>query len=164
MSRRCTDAFHGLQVIAVAGAHNADLCKRCGASEVFDHKDLAVVNKVIEAIAASGNKLAGIVDPISSADSYANDLAILALLGGGEIAGSHPPPVEVPANVKAGMFYATSDIANPLWEDYVTPALQAGKLKCLPPPTVVGKGLEFIQLALKKSAAGVSGTKLVVEM
>lgn len=151
-------------MIAIAGAHNADLCKRCGADEVFDHKDPAVVEKVLVAITRSGNKLAGIVDPISSANSYAHNLAILAKQGGGQIAGSHPPPVEVPANVKAGMFYAVSDIAAPVWKDYVTPALKAGRLQCLPLPTVVGKGLEFVQEALKKSSAGVSGTKVVIEL
>jgi hypothetical protein len=62
------------------------------------------------------------------------------------------------------MFYAVSDIAAPVWRDFVTPALKAGKLQCLPPPTVVGKGLEFVQEGLKKSSAGVSGTKLVVEL
>ncbi|KAH6698466.1 chaperonin 10-like protein [Leptodontidium sp. MPI-SDFR-AT-0119] len=154
----------GIYVIAIAGAHNADLCRRCGADEVFDHKDPAVVERVLAAIAKSGNELAGIVDPISSAGSYAHDIAILAKQGGGQIAGSHPPPVEVPAAVKAGMFYAVSDIAAPVWKDYVTPALKAGKLQCLPPPTVVGKGLEFVQEGLKKSNAGVSGTKVVIEL
>jgi hypothetical protein len=37
-------------------------------------------------------------------------------------------------------------------------------LKCLPPPTVVGKGLEYIDYALKMSKAGISATKLVVEL
>ncbi|KAL3417062.1 Zinc-binding alcohol dehydrogenase domain-containing protein cipB 4 [Phlyctema vagabunda] len=154
----------GIHVIAVTSAHNADLCKRCGAAEVFDRKDPAVVEKVLEAIAKSGNELAGIVDPISSVDSYAHDIAILTKLGGGQIAGSHPPPVEVPENVKAGMFYAVSDIANPVWNNYVTAALQAGSLQCLPQPTIVGKGLEFVQEALRKSSEGISGTKLVVEL
>lgn len=74
------------------------------------------------------------------------------------------PPAEVPANVKAGMIFAVNDIATPVWEDYVTPALQEGKLLCLPPPTVVGKGLEYINEALKKSKAGVSAMKVVVEL
>jgi hypothetical protein len=76
----------------------------------------------------------------------------------------HPPPPEVPANVKAGMIFAVNDVATPVYKNYVTPALQAGKLRCLPPPTVVGKGLEHINEALKKSKAGVSATKLVVTL
>ncbi|KAJ9484269.1 hypothetical protein VN97_g9112 [Penicillium thymicola] len=35
---------------------------------------------------------------------------------------------------------------------------------CFPPPLVVGKGLEHIQYALQMSKAGVSATKLVVEL
>lgn len=62
------------------------------------------------------------------------------------------------------MIFAVNDIATPVWEDFVTPALESGKLQCLPPPTVVGKGLGHINEALKKSKTGVSGTKLVVEL
>lgn len=128
-------------MIAIAGAYNAEQCKCCGTDEFFDYKDKAVTERILSAITKSGNELSGIVDPISKADSYAHNLAILAKHGGGQIAGSHPPPVEVPVDVKAGMFYAVSDTAAPVWEDFVTPALESGELQCLPPPTVLGKGL-----------------------
>ena len=62
------------------------------------------------------------------------------------------------------MIFAVNDVATPVWEDFVTPALQNGRLKCLPPPTVVGKGLESIQTALERMKTGVSATKLVVEL
>lgn len=155
----------GIHVISVVGAHNFDFSKRCGAAQVVDHKDPAVVEKVVEAVGKSGQQeFIGIFDAIGSVETYANDLAMLAKLGGGHLACTHPPPADVPENVKAGMIFAVNDVATPVWEDYVTPALQAGKLQCLPPPTVVGKGLEHIQEALKKSKAGVSATKLVVEL
>lgn len=154
----------GIHVISIAGAHNFDFSKRCGAAHVFDHKDPLVADKVIKAVGKSGKAFIGIFDAIASAETYAHDLAILAKLGGGHLACVHPPPDNVPANVKAGMIFAVNDIATPVWKEYVTPALQAGKLQCLPPPSVVGKGLERIQEALKKSKAGVSATKLVVEL
>ncbi|KAK9238612.1 chaperonin 10-like protein [Lipomyces kononenkoae] len=154
----------GIHVICVVGKHNFDFSKRCGAAEVFDHKDPSVVSKVIEAVGKSGHEFVGIFDAIATPDTYAHDLAILAKLGGGHLACVHPPPSDVPANVKAGMLFAVNDIATPVWKDYVTPALQAGKLQCLPPPTIVGKGLEYIQEGLKKSKAGVSATKLVIEL
>ncbi|KAI9702183.1 MAG: hypothetical protein M1820_006265 [Bogoriella megaspora] len=155
----------GIHVISIAGAHNFEFSKRCGAAEVFNHKDPSIVDKVVEAVERSGqHEFVGIFDAISAPETYANDLAILAKLGGGHLACSHPPPPEVPANVKAGMIFAVNDIATPVWKDYVTPALQTGKLQCLPPPTVDGRGLEHIQDALKKSKAGVSATKLVVEL
>jgi NADPH:quinone reductase-like Zn-dependent oxidoreductase len=154
----------GIHVISIAGAHNFDFSKRCGAAHVFDHKDPLVADKVIKAVGKSGKAFIGIFDAIASAETYAHDLAILAKLGGGHLACVHPPPDNVPANVKAGMIFAVNDIATPVWKEYVTPALQAGKLQCLPPPSVVGKGLERIQEALKKFKAGVSATKLVVEL
>jgi NADPH:quinone reductase-like Zn-dependent oxidoreductase len=155
----------GIHVISIVGAHNFDFSKRCGAAHVFDHKDPSAVDKVIEAVRKAGqHEFVGIFDAIATPETYAHDLAILAKLGGGHLACVHPPPANVPANVKAGMIFAVNDIATPVWKDYVTPALQAGKLQCLPPPTVAGKGLEHIQNALKKSKAGVSATKLVVEL
>jgi threonine dehydrogenase-like Zn-dependent dehydrogenase len=154
----------GIHVIAIAGAHNFDLAKRSGATQVFDYKDDKVVDHVVEAVKQSGNEFIGIFDAIATAEPYAIDLAILEIIGGGHLACSHPPPTEVPENVEAGMIFAVNDIATPVWKDYVTPALEAGKLLCLPPPAVVGKGLEFIQEALKRSSAGVSGIKVVVEL
>ncbi|ORY02174.1 chaperonin 10-like protein [Clohesyomyces aquaticus] len=154
----------GIHVITVAGAHNFEFSKSCGAAQVFDHKDPSIVDKIIEAVTKSGNVFVGIFDAIASPDTYAHDLAIFAKLGGGHLACSHPPPADVPENVKAGMIFAVNDIATPVWKEFVTPALQAGKIKCLPPPLVVGKGLEYVQEGLKKCKAGVSATKLVVEL
>ncbi|CAG8979311.1 hypothetical protein HYALB_00002434 [Hymenoscyphus albidus] len=154
----------GIQVISIAGAHNFDISKRCGAVQVFDHKDSSLVKKVVEAVQSSELEFKGIFDAISSPGTYAQDLAILANFGGGHLACTHPPPTEAPENVKAGMIFAVNDVATPVWEEYVTPASESGKFQCLPPPTVVGKGLEHIQEALKRSKAGVSATKIVVEL
>ena len=157
----------GLKVISIASARNFDLSRNCGAVEVFDYHDSSFVEQVVEAAAAaarSGHDVVGIFDAIATPETYANDLAILAKLGGGHLACVHPPPATVPENVKAGMIFAVNDIATPVWRDYVTPALRAGKLKCFPPPTIVGKGLEHIQEALAKCEEGLSATKLVVEL
>lgn len=103
--------------------------------------------------------------PCSIPETYTRDLDILDKLGGGHLACVHPPPAEnVPTNIHAGMIFAVNDVASPVYKDFVTSALQSGKLKCLPPPTIVGKGLEDIKDALTKFKAGVSATKLVVEL
>jgi NADPH:quinone reductase-like Zn-dependent oxidoreductase len=157
----------GIYVISIAGLHNFGFSKRCGAAQVFDHKDPLLTDKVVEAVGKSGHlDFVGIFDAIATPVTYSHDLAILARLGGGHLACTHPPPptADVPANVTAGMIFAVNDIATPVWKDFVTPALEAGKLQCLPSPIVVGKGLEYIQDALKKSKAGVSAAKLVVEL
>jgi NADPH:quinone reductase-like Zn-dependent oxidoreductase len=153
----------GIKVIAITSDRNASFSKTCGAANVYDYKDPSFVEKVIAAAKASEG-FVGIVDAVCSPETYANDLAILEALGGGHLACVHPPPEKVPENVKAGMIFAVNDAATPVWRDYVTPALEAGKLKCLPPPLVVGKGLEFIQTALERCGAGVSATKVVVEI
>lgn len=154
----------GLNVISIASARNFAFSRSCGAVEVLDYHDASFVEKVVEAAEKLGQEIVGIFDAIATPETYANDLAILAKLGGGHLACVHPPPSNVPENVKAGMIFAVDDIATPVWRDYVTPALQEGKLKCLPPPTIIGKGLEKIQEALSKSEAGVSAAKLVVEL
>ena len=158
-------AATGINVIAIAGAHNHDMVKRCGAAQVFDHKDSSVVENVVNAAMASQDEFVGIFDAISTPETYARDLAILEKLQGGHLACVHPPPAEnVPSNVTAGMIFAVNEVATPVFRDFVTPALRSGKLKCLPPPTVIGKGLEHVNEALKRSKAGVSATKLVVEL
>ena len=154
----------GINVIATSGAHNFELVKKAGASEVFDHKDAAIVDKIVAAAKRAGGEFVGIFDAIGTPETYTNDLSILEKLDGGHLALTHPPLGPFPDNVKAGMIFAVNDVAAPVWKDYVTPALQSGKLQILPPPTILGKGLEYLNEGLKKSKAGVSGTKLVVEI
>lgn len=154
----------GIHVFSIVGAHNVELSKSCGATEIFDRNDPSVTNKVIDAVKSSGREFVGIFDAVSTPETYSHDHTILASLGGGHLACVHPPPSDTPANVKAGMIFAVNDVATPVWRDFVTPALQNGRLKCLPPPTVVGNGLESIQTALERMKAGVSASKLVVEL
>lgn len=154
----------GINVITTASAHNLALCKNCGATEVFDRQDPQAVGKIVDAVKRSGDEFIGVFDAVSEPEAYEKSLAILSQLGGGHLACVHPPPQRVPNNVTAGMIFAVNDIADPVWQKYVTPALEQGKLQCLPHPTVVGKGLEHINEALKRSKAGVSATKLVVEL
>lgn len=155
----------GISVIGIAGAHNHELVKQCGAIEVFDHKDAQLIEKVVGAIKATSNEFAGIVDTVSIPETYGRNLAILEKLGGGNLACVHPPPAEnVPSGVKTGMIFAVNDVATPVFREFVTSALEDGRLKCLPRPTVVGKGLVYINEALKTLKAGISATKLVVEL
>jgi len=154
----------GINVITITGAQNFALSQRCGAAQVIDHGDPAIVDKVVAVVAKYGAGFIGIIDAIATAETYPTALAILAALGGGHLACTHPPPADVPANVNASMVYSANDASIPVFRDYVTPALEARKLLCLPPPIVASKGLESIQDALKKLQAGVSAGKVVVEL
>ncbi|KAH7325715.1 putative quinone oxidoreductase [Stachybotrys elegans] len=154
----------GLKVVTTASPKNFDLCKGIGASSVFDYRDADIVDKIAAACKEDGS-FVGIVDAISTPETYKHDLEILSKLGGGHLACTHPPPTEdVPDSVKAGMIFAVDEVADPIWANFITPALENGTLKCLPAPEIVGNGLEHIQEALDKSKAGVSATKLIVTL
>lgn len=154
----------GITIVTIASPKNFDLCKRCGEEQAIDRNDRGLVSSVLAAIPQDSSVI-GIFDTVSSPETYAHDLAILEQVGGGHLAAVHLPPTEgVPSNVQAGMIFAVNDIAGKVFEEYVTPALEQGKLLPLPPPKVVGQGLESINEALKLCKAGVSATKLVVEL
>lgn len=131
---------------------------------MFDYHKTGFVDKVVTAAFAQDWEFIGIFDAISTQETYDNGLTILAKLGGGHLAAVHPPPTETPENAKTGTIFAINDAATPVWNEYVSPALESGKPKCLPPLTIVGKGLEYINEALSKSKVGVSATKLVVRL
>ena len=154
----------GLTVFAICSPANFPLATRSGAQKTFSRTDGTLVDDVVAAVRESGLPLHGIVDAISSPDTYAVDLAILAQLGGGHLACSHPPPAEVPADVQAGMIFAVGEGGGELWRGWVGRALGEGGLLCLPGAEVVGKGLETVGGGLEKLKEGVSGVKLVVEI
>lgn len=153
----------GINIISIVGTTNIDLAKQAGANIVVDRHEGDIVSRVTQAVKLVGGEFIGIFDAIGDETTFANDVAILEKLGGGHLACTHPPPA-VPEKVKAGMIFAVNDIADSVWKDFVTPALQSGKLKCLPPPLVVGNGLGAIQRGLEMSKTGVSGAKLVVSL
>lgn len=157
-------AAAGISVITIAGPDNQELCKSSGATQFLSHHDPSIVEKVVRAVTASGQEFVGIFDSVAIRETFDVDLEILAKLGGGHLALTHPPVGAVPENVKAGMIFAVNDVADLVWEAFVTPALAGGKLRCLPLPTVVGKGLEYVQEGLQRSKVGVSGTKLVIAL
>ena len=162
-------ALSGLHVISIVGARNLDLAKESGAAECIDHKDPALITRVVEAVRKTGGEFVGIVDAISIPDTIKVDLQILEQLAGGHLALTHPHMGEevVPDNVEIGMVWSggANEVTDPMWRTYVGAALKFGKLKCLPPPTIVGKGLDHVQMALNLSKEGlVSGKKLVIEL
>ncbi|KAJ5145051.1 Alcohol dehydrogenase superfamily zinc-type [Penicillium atrosanguineum] len=130
----------GIHIISISGAHNLDLCKRCGAAEVFNHKDPLLVDKIVRAVRKVGSDFSEIFDAMATLEKYAHDIAIFA--------------ADLPANVNAGMIFTVDDVVTVVWKEYVEPTLRSGKLQCPLLPFVVGKVLEHIQIALEKSKAG----------
>lgn len=63
-----------------------------------------------------------------------------------------------------GMELRPNEIGPKVWDEWLTPAMAKGLMKCKPDPEVAGRGLESVQAACDEWAAGVSAKKLVVEI
>ncbi|KAK4548241.1 hypothetical protein LTR36_010111 [Oleoguttula mirabilis] len=156
----------GAKVVAVSSSANFDFCKRCGATEVCDYKKAdTVVEDVVKAVKSAGGEFAGVYDAISIQDqSYKYTLPVLEKLGGGVLSVVLGGPKDPPSSVKVGNVFGINPLTHPVWEKYITQALEQGKLMCLPEPLVVGKGLEAVQKGLDKNKEGVSARKVVIEL
>jgi NADPH:quinone reductase-like Zn-dependent oxidoreductase len=155
----------GAYVIAVASTHNHALLRSLGASEVFHYASPHAVDEISNAVASSkARDFVGVLDTIANADSYKVSVPVVEKCGGGNLAITQPGLDSVPESVKVGNVYGISVVTHPLWKDYVPLALQQGKLKCVPPPLIIGKGLENVQAGCNKNKEGVSARKVVIEL
>lgn len=155
----------GVYVIAVASEHNHAFCKSLGASETYDYKSSSAIDDIHKAIKASEPRnFIGVYDAISNADSYKITVPVLEKVGAGNLAVTLPGPEKVPDAVKVGNVFGVGEVTHPVWEHYVFEALKQGKLKAVPEPLVIGKGLENVQKGCDKNKAGVSAKKVVIEL
>ncbi|KAM0145560.1 hypothetical protein ACHAQE_011205 [Botrytis cinerea] len=158
-------AATGAYVIAVASPKNFDFCRSCGAHEVFDYNDPAVADHVIQAVkAATPADFVGILDTISQDESFKIVVPILKKLRSGNLATVLPGPSDIPATSKTNYIEGINNTVDPLWANFITPALEQGKLKCLPKPYVIGRGLESVEEGCLANKKGVSAKKLVIEL
>ncbi|KAF2725732.1 GroES-like protein [Polychaeton citri CBS 116435] len=153
----------GARVITTASPRNFELVKRAGASEVFDYNSASVVSDVVTAVKKQGT-FGGVYDAIALAPSFEKEFEVIQKLGGGPVAASMTLPKTLPEGIIGGEIAAFHEATHPVWKDYITAALEAGKLLCLPPADIVGQGLESVQHAVDLMKKGVNGKKLVVEV
>lgn len=154
----------GAKVVAVASKHNHELVKSLGATEALDYNDSNIVDDVVKAVQAVGGEFVGTYDAISNEASYKFTVPVTEKLGGGSVATVLPPPEKGPENVKFGNVFGVNELTHPIWRDYLGQALEEGKLRAVPEPWVVGKGLESVQDGLDANKKGVSAKKVVVEL
>lgn len=155
----------GVYVIAIASKHNHEFCRSLGASETLDYKDASIVDDIAKAVKASEPRnFIGVYDTISNADSYKITVPVVEKCGPGNLAVTLPGPQQVGQGVKVGNVFGISEATHPVWHSYVPEALQQGKLKCVPEPLVIGKGLESLQKGCDKNKEGVSAKKVVIEL
>lgn len=57
-----------------------------------------------------------------------------------------------------------NQVSQAVFDDWFTPALEKGVLKCKPDAKVVGHGVEEIQRGVDAIAKGASATKYVVDL
>lgn len=151
----------GYRVFATASAANFDLCRECGASEVFDYKSPSVAQDI--AAALGQDRFIGLYNAIGIPESFDVVTPIMEKLGGGFVANTKPPG-KLPDYVDAKFVLGVGDSGFPVWEDFITEALAQGKIKCLPKARIVGRGLESLQKAFEIREGVVTAEKIVVEL
>ncbi|PWY88646.1 GroES-like protein [Aspergillus sclerotioniger CBS 115572] len=159
----------GLTVITTASAHNHELVKSLGASAVFDYKSSTVVEDLASAL--TDTDLVGVFDAISEPSSFELVRAILDQLNV-DVRTICVSPYDKPTERFAPIFissnFLTCDsnkyVADGIWRDFVSEALENKRLKPKPDPEVVGKALEDIQDGVDVLKKGVSAKKLVVTL
>jgi len=152
----------GYRVIATASAKNLPLLKSAGASDAFDYTASSIADDIVKAVGS--DKFVGMYNVIGVPESFKTVLPIMEKLGGGVVANTKPPPQDIPANVSVKFVLGVGDFGFPIWEGFVTEGLESGKLKCMPEPLVVGKGLEALEEAFEVRRKGVVAQKVVVEV
>ncbi|KAI9043963.1 zinc-binding alcohol dehydrogenase family protein [Aspergillus affinis] len=167
-------------VYATAGSANKSYVAALGADRVFDYKDSHVVNAIVSAAKQDGLVIRHCF--LATGQLALCQAVLKAFLEDGEDRkmkkktakiGS-APPVPLGAEVVDGVetiFVVPSAVEGERLEQFrywigtwLRENLIKGTIKPSPEPSVVGKGLEFINSGLDTLLRGVSCTKLVVEV
>lgn len=162
----------GATVFTTASPHNFQFCRDCGATEVFDYKSESVVDDIVKAVEKAGkSNFVGILEASGSqfgpaSSPYKHEKSIFERLGCGTYTNVFPgiDTSDLPPGIKSGTSMEHTGVTEPLFAEWIYPALEQGTLKCLPKPKIVGKGLEACQAGVDEMRRGVSATKLVIEM
>ncbi|KAK3646355.1 hypothetical protein LTR56_003115 [Elasticomyces elasticus] len=151
----------GYRVFATASPNHFDICRECGASEVFDYKSASIADDI--AAAVGKDRFIGLYNAIGIPESFDVVTPIMEKLGGGFLANTKPPG-KLPEFIKAKFVLGVNEFGWPVWKDWIGQALANGSLKCLPKAKIVGSGLESLEQAFKIRDGDVSGEKIVVEL
>ena len=160
-------AHAGYQVVGVASKKNHEMVKGLGASVCFDQNDPTLVDDTVTYL--NGKEVVGAYGAIAN-DSTLNAMCeILDRSGGRKLVVSVLPGAEEKATkgVKIVTNFATdiasSEVGKAIWQ-WLNKAMEKNKMKYIPQPEVVGKGLEHVQPAIDLLAKGVSAKKLIVSI
>jgi NADPH:quinone reductase-like Zn-dependent oxidoreductase len=154
----------GYEVIATASPRNHAMVRELGAVQVLDYGNADVVDQVVAAL--RGRSLVGAFHAIGD---MADTFEVMRRSEGRRfVTATTPIQVELPATVEAAAIFGTSlrddEVGPMIYRDFLPDALATGSYVAAPGPKVVGRGLEAFQVALDAQRAGISGSKLVVDL
>ncbi|CRG83621.1 hypothetical protein PISL3812_00975 [Talaromyces islandicus] len=160
-------AHAGYEVVGVASSKNHEMAKHLGASACFDQNDPTVVEDIVKYL--QQKDVVGAFSAISS-DAVLDSLCeIVDRSGGIKLVSSVMPGAEQKASRGVTIVTNfTTDIENnsfmrPVWE-WLNKVMEETKIKYLPQPEIVGRGLEDVQQGVDLLAKGVSAKKLIISM
>lgn len=153
----------GYDVIATSSTRNFQHCLDLGASHVIDYTAPDVEEQILNSL--KGKDVFGAVEAVWKDTNMAVLCNVLEKCGGRKVLASVMPIPEYKKDditVRPAMSTVDSKNTNYIWQEYIYNALNDGKFKVSPAPTIIGQGLDSIQTGLDKLAAGVSAQKIVV--
>lgn len=164
----------GLTIFATASPVHHQYLKSLGASEVFDYKDPQIESKLVAAAKRANVPITYGFDAVSQGNTFSQVTNVLASSGGqeGKIALVLPWPDEMPKpkGMTVSLIMALSlwseqaDLSAWLFNDWLKATLEKKIIVPSPKIEVIEGGLRSTQKALDKLKAGVSGTKLVLQV
>ncbi|GEQ70324.1 hypothetical protein JCM33374_g4000 [Metschnikowia sp. JCM 33374] len=161
----------GYRVVSTASEKNFDVVRSLGAEQVLDYHQSSIVPDAISAL--SGSDFVGTFLAAASGDSFQQAAEITkAVKGVGHVVSAPLYPKDFSADVELSWTnlgidnYSdeTRKLASHLFGHFLPRALEAQAIRVIPAPRVVGTGVDKFQDALDAIAAGVSASKLVVEL
>lgn len=165
----------GVTVLATTSARNLDAVRSVvGADAVFDYRAGDVVESIVGAVVKlreEGLEFLGVYDAISLPESFGIIGRVFESLKLGKKmlvtvlpASGLADDIEERKVIAVSLVGEDGDVAEKVWGRFLYEGLEKGVLKTLPPPVVVGKGLEAVQKGLDMNKEGVSYSKVVIEL
>lgn len=170
----------GLVVIATASPIHHTYIKSLGATAVIDYKDAGVVRKIANAAEEAGGCFKYAYDCVSKGETFSqctqvlfgssagpssreNELRLVLTLPWPE-ALSKPEGIAISQVIVLELEAKHKELSRWLFHEWLPTALTDGSIVPSPPIEIVPGGLEATQAMWDKQKAGVSGTKLVLQV
>ncbi len=178
----------GYEVITTSSPRNFAYVKKLGASQVFDYKSKTVVKDIIAALqgktlagalaigtgsaepcadivhACNGNKFISMVSQPVSFESGMTFRLVLKLVSSNISLQVKCRTRRIRTKSVFGSTLKDNEVSKVMYEDFLPKALAEGCYVAAPEPSVVGTGLEYVQVGFDAQRKGVSAKKVVISL